>query len=75
MLLGVEADSLCGPWPCYSGQGESQAQVSKCAHSGCLRKQGGVRKNWLKRWFVADDLLHPKLIFYYDSGGKKLGTL
>ena len=49
--------------------------MSKCAHSGCLRKQGGVRKNWLKRWFVADDLLHPKLIFYYDSGGKKLGTL
>ena len=38
-------------------KGEAQSQVSKVAHAGWLLKQGGWRKNWLKRWFISDEVI------------------
>jgi hypothetical protein len=46
-------------------------------HKGYLKKQGGVRKNWLTRWFVlwADESRAHSLDYYDDEGGTQKGSI
>eukprot|EP01052_Picozoa_sp_SAG31_P013800 SAG31_NODE_840_length_11596_cov_3.056623_3_plen_384_part_00 len=51
----------------YTIERQVQLHEYRQRMDGWLQKQGGVRKNWLKRYFVFDPEVHSNFIAYYED--------
>jgi len=67
-----ESFLLCGAW-CHCAMTKAKEQLSPTMWAnpkkeGELRKQGAVRRNWKRRWFVVQD----SYLFYFRSKGDSM---